>query len=239
MNPIAGLARSFSKKARHRRASLFRTTFRLDENTKILDLGSETGSNIHSVLQGSPVKPENTYIADIDLDLVEKGKSTYGYVPVLISESDKLPFDAYFFDIVYCSSVIEHVAVPKDQVWSLYSGREFKKKALTRQKEFASEIQRLGKQYFVQTPYKHFPIESHTWLPFFSWLPRRVLIPVLKLTNLFWVKKTSPDWHLLDKSEMSSLFEGAKIVDERWFGLTKSIMAIKSMNSISFGRMLQ
>jgi len=233
MNPIVKLVNSFSKKARERRASVFRSAFHLDENTKILDLGSETGSNIHSVLQGTPVKPENTYIADIDIELIEEGKNKFGYIPVLISESEKLPFDDYFFDIIYCSSVIEHVTVEKDQVWSLYSGLEFKKKALTRQKYFASDIQRVGKQYFVQTPYKHFPVESHSWLPFISWLPRRVLIPVLKFTNLFWVKKTSPDWHLLNKTEMSSLFEGANIVDERSFGLTKSIMVIKSMKSIS------
>jgi SAM-dependent methyltransferase len=229
MNLIANLVRNFSTRARQKRASVFRDAFRLDENTKILDLGSETGSNIHSVLQGTPVKPENTYIADIDQDSLRKGKNAFGFVPVSISESQRLPFDDNFFDIVYCSSVIEHVTIPKDRVWSVYSGSDFKQQALRRQAEFALEIQRLGRQYFVQTPYKHFPVESHSWLPFLSWLPRRMLIPVLRLTNLFWVKKTSPDWHLLTKTELSCLFEAAKIVDERSFGLTKSIMAIKSM----------
>lgn len=228
MNLIVKLNNIFSKKARAKRASIFRSAFCIDNNTKILDLGSNTGSNIHMVLQGTPAKPENTYIADIKQEHLNQGKNTFGYVPVLISESEKLPFDDNFFDIVYCSSVIEHVTVPKEQVWSLYSSKAFKKKSLIRQKEFASEIQRLGKQYFVQTPYKHFPIESHSWLPFVSWLPRGLLIPVLKFTNLFWVKKTSPDWYLLNKDKMSSLFENAQIVDEKSFGLTKSIMAIKS-----------
>jgi hypothetical protein len=48
------------------------------------------------------------------------------------------------------------------------------------------------------------------------------------MTNLFWVKKTSPDWHLLNKKEMSELFQGAEIVEENLFGMTKSIMAISS-----------
>jgi SAM-dependent methyltransferase len=227
VNPITKFVNTFSRKAREKRASVFRNNFLFDENTKILDLGSEAGSNIYTVLRGTPVKPENVYIADIDSSLIEKGARTYGFIPVLINESGQLPFDDGFFDIVYCSSVIEHVTVPKDQVWSMYSGKKFKEKSLNRQKIFANEIKRLGKQYFVQTPYRHFPVESHSWLPFIAWLPRIILIPVLRVTNRFWVKRTSPDWNLLNQKEMSNLFERAKIVSEKSIGLTKSIMAIK------------
>lgn len=228
MKLITKLVRNFSKEARKKRAALFRNSFQLDENTKILDLGSETGSAINLILQDTPIKPENVYIADINSDVLEKGKEQYGFVPVLIDESGRLPFDDQFFDIVYCSSVIEHVTVPKKEVWSFYSGEKFKQQALKHQKEFAREIQRLGKQYFVQTPYRYFPVESHSWLPFIGWLPRRLVIPILKFTNLFWLKKTYPDWYLLKKNEMSMLFEDRTIIDEKSFGLTKSIMAIKS-----------
>jgi SAM-dependent methyltransferase len=230
MNPINKFVKAFSSKAKEKRISIFRDSFLLDENTKILVLGSETGSNIYSVLQGTPVKPKNVYIADIDSSLIEKGRNTYGFVPVLIKESEQLPFDNGFFDIVYCSSVIEHVTVPKEQIWSMYSGKEFKERSFNRQKEFANEIQRLGKQYFVQTPYKHFPIESHSWLPFIAWLPRRILIPVLKVTNIFWVKKTNPDWYLLNRKEIAILFKEAEIISEKSIGLIKSIMAIKNYN---------
>ncbi|HVL75630.1 MAG TPA: class I SAM-dependent methyltransferase [Noviherbaspirillum sp.] len=226
MNPITALAREFSRSARARRAEIFRRTFDLNENTRILDLGSESGANIHAVLEGTPVRPENVYIADIEDHFLQEGRARYGYVPVLIGESGRLPFPDQFFDIVYCSSVIEHVTVPKEQTWTLYSGKAFRSEALKRQKEFAAEIRRLGKQYYVQTPYRHFPIESHSWLPFVGWLPRPVLIPVLHATNTFWVKKTEPDWYLLDKREMSELFPEARLVDEKSFGFTKSMMAI-------------
>ena len=230
MNPIIKAARAFSRKAREKRASMFRDAFMLDENTKILDLGSETGSNIHAVLQGTLVKPENVYIADIDPGLIERGKDEFGFVPIWIGESKTLPFPDGYFDIVYCSSVIEHVTVPKEYVWSMYSGSEFVRESLKHQKEFADEIKRVGRQYFVQTPHKYFPIESHSWLPFVALLPRRILIPVLHLTNSFWVKKTSPDWHLLDKKEISNLFKDAKIITEKSFGLSKSIMAVRSVS---------
>lgn len=228
MNPITKFIKAYSKKAREKRALVFRNNFLIDQNTKILDLGSETGSNISAVLQGVSFKPQNIFIADIDSSLIERGANTYGYIPVLISESERLPFDDGFFDIVYCSSVIEHVTVSKKEVWSLLSGKEFKNKSLKRQKVFANEIMRIGKGFFVQTPYRHFPFESHSWLPFNNWLPRRMLIFILKITNSFWIKKTSPDWYLLNRSEISSLFPDANIISEKSLGFTKSIMAIRS-----------
>ncbi len=232
MNLIIKAFQAYSQKARSKRASIFLNSFSLDENTKILDLGSETGSNINAILKNTSVNPTNVYIADIDSALIEEGRDRFGYNPILVDESGKLPFSDGFFDIVYCSSVIEHVTVPKEQIWSMYSGKEFEAKASIRQNEFAREIQRLGKQYFVQTPYKYFPIESHSWLPLIALLSRRLQISVLRLTNSFWVKKTTPDWYLLNKRQMAKLFGDANIANEKSFGLTKSVMAIKSSSSL-------
>jgi len=218
----------FSQKARAKRAELFRRTFHLDENTKILDIGSETGSNIHAVLKGTRVRPENVYIADIQPRLIDMGATCYGYVPVHVQEAGPLPFPDHYFDIVYCSSVIEHVTVLKQSVWSVWSGRRFREAARERQKEFAQEIRRLGKRFFVQTPYRHFPIEPHSWLPFAAWLPRWALIPTLRLANIAWITEPVPDWHLLDRGEMAALFSDARILEEKSFGLTKSLMAVKT-----------
>lgn len=227
MNPLVKLAKFVSRRARSKRAALFRGLFTLNDDIRILDLGSEDGTNIHSVLQGTGINPENIYVADIDSDLVDKAHERYGFQPVVIPESGLLPFPDQFFDIVYCSSVIEHVTIPKDEVWKLYSGSEFKRRSLQRQKEFSDEIRRVGKCYFVQTPYRYFPVESHTWLPFIAWLPRILLIPILRFANRVWIKRTDPDWYLLNRREMAELFDDAEILDEKVLGLTKSIMAIK------------
>ena len=228
MNALRKLATSFSARARARRAATFRQSFSLTSATRILDLGSETGANIHAVLQGTEVRPENVHIADIDPDAVDLGRQRYGFVPVAIDETGRLPFPDGYFDIVYCSSVIEHVTVPKARVWELRSGAQFRREARERQRVFAAEVRRLGRQYFVQTPYRHFPIESHSWLPFVAWLPRWALVPLLGLTNRFWVKQTSPDWYLLDRAEMASLFGDARIVSERFLMMTKSLMAVRT-----------
>jgi SAM-dependent methyltransferase len=227
-NIIGKVVGHLSTRARGRRARQFREIFRLTADTRILDLGSQWGGNIHTVLEGTPVKPENTYIADIHPKFLERGRAEFGYVPVLVGEDGKLPFPDGFFDIVYCSSVIEHVTVPKDQVYTTRSGKTFRERSLKHQREFAREIQRVGKQFFVQTPYRWFVIESHSWLPFYGWLPRRLLIPALQMVRPFWPSRTHPDWYLLNRRELSSMFDGAEIRDEKCLGLTKSIMAIKT-----------
>lgn len=227
MNPIKSAVTRLSARSRQKRAGLFKNTFVLDENTRILDLGSESGANIAAVIRGTQIRKENVFIADIEQSALSKGAKDYGFIPVFIDESGQLDFADQYFDIVYCSSVIEHVTIPKDRVWTERSGRRFRGESLKRQREFANEIKRLGKQYFVQTPYRHFLIKSHTWLPFVAWLPRRMLLPVLRLSNRFWVKTTSPDWHLLNKKEMRGLFGDAEFWEEKAFCLTKSIVAIK------------
>jgi SAM-dependent methyltransferase len=232
MDPITKFIKKFSTQAREKRADIFKNHFSIDENSKILDIGSESGSNINAVLKGTRAQHKNIYIADINPEEVKEGSKKYGFIPVIISESETLPFEDKFFDIVYCSSVIEHVTVQKDKVWKLYSGYKFKRESLRRQKDFAKEVKRLGKQYFVQTPYKHFPIESHTWLPFIAWLPRWLQITTLHISNHFWVKKTTPDWYLLNKKEMREMFQDAEIIEEKVFGIVKSIMAVKTTNQI-------
>ena len=215
-------------RARGRRAALFRDMFNLDADTRVLDLGGGPGIHIHSVLQGTLVRPSNVCIADISAEALERGRADFGYVPMLLDESGRLPFEDGSFDVVYCSSVIEHVTVPKREVWDVRSGREFRERAFSHQRAFAREIERVGRQYFVQTPYRWFVLEAHSWLPFLSWLPRRAMLPVLKFARRFWPRRTQPDWYLLNKRELASLFEGAEIRAEKWMGLTKSIMAVKT-----------
>lgn len=215
----------FRIESRKRRAKMFLSNFKLTPETRILDLGGWNGMHIHAVLENTPVLPENIYVADIKEQAVKQAKERFGFVPVVIPEAGSLPFSDKFFDIVFCSSVIEHVTVPKDMVWALVSGRDFREEALLHQREFAGEIKRIGKGYFVQAPYRWFPIETHTGLPFVSYLPRRLLVPLLRLTNRFWIKKANPDFYLPTMKDMKYYFPDANILEERVLGITKSLIA--------------
>jgi len=228
MTAIEKIVNAVRKQARAKRAQILLQNFIITADTRILDIGSEDGSSIAAVLRGTKALPKNVFIADINPEPLEKGRARYGFVPVLITESGTLPFEDQYFDLVYCSSVIEHVTVPKEQVWKIVSSREFLRAATIGQASIAHERRRLGKGYFVQTPNKWFLIESHTWLPFLGYMPRRLLVPLLRLSNRFWVKRTSPDWRLLTLSDMRSLFPDAEVKKEKLLGMTKSIMAIKS-----------
>lgn len=216
------------KKFRFKRRELFLKSFDIGHNTKILDLGSEDGSHISSVLSGTRALPSNVYLADIEETVINIGKKKYGYIPILISDSGKLPFDDHFFDIVFCSSVIEHVTVPKQELYCIKSSKEFKQRAFKRQREFAREIDRVSKGYFVQTPNKWFPLETHTWLPLIDIFPRSFLLRLLSITNKVWIKKADPDWNALDERQIKILFPNSKIIKEKFFGMTKSLIAIKN-----------
>ncbi|MFZ0171868.1 MAG: methyltransferase domain-containing protein [Acidimicrobiales bacterium] len=222
MAAITGLVESFQKRVRAKRARLWREMFPLGPSDKLLDLGSSDGRETAALGLDAQVT-----IADIDTGALARGADKYGFTPVVLTETGPLPFADGEFDVVYCSSVIEHVTVPKADVWRIRSGREFAGLAFEQQHAFASEIRRVGKGYFVQTPALGFPIESHSWLPFLGWLPRPAQMAVIRFANRFWVKKTIPDFHLLSEAKMRQLFPDAEIFHERVAGLTKSFMAVR------------
>lgn len=226
-NDTGSLLSIFRNQSRKRRAKLFLNNFKLTPDTRILDLGGGNGMHIHAVLENTPVLPENIYVADINEQAVKLAAERYGFVPALLPEAGSLPFSDKFFDIVFCSSVIEHATVPKSMVWEYVSGREFREEALRHQLEFADEIKRVGRGYFVQAPYRWFPIEAHTALPFVGFLPRRLLVPLLRLTNKFWIKKANPDFYLPTVKDMQYYFPEATILKEYALGFTKSLIAYR------------
>ena len=197
------------------------------QQDKILDLGSEDGSSIANII---PFR-ENVFIADINQKMLARGRQQYGFKTVLLDEGGTLPFEDNYFDIVHCNSVIEHVGIDKAQQWSVRDGKKFAKMAFERQKKFADEIRRVGKKYFVQTPNKNFILESHTWLPLVQFLPRPILIRMIRWLNKWWVKKTAPDWNLMTEKQMKELFPEATVIRERVFGLTKSLIMVGRMRT--------
>ena len=223
---ITKLGMLFSDWSRKRRAKIFHYYLRPTEKDRILDLGSEDGRHIASII---PFR-ENVFIADIDQESLLRGEEKYGFKKVLLDEVGRIPFEDKYFDIVYCNSVIEHVGIDKAQQWSVKDGKEFSQMAFNRQCDFASEIRRVGKKYFVQTPNKNFVLESHTWLPLVQFLPRPTLIKIIRWLNKWWIKKTVPDWNLLTEQQMKELFPHSIIVEEKFLGLTKSLIAIRNFD---------
>jgi len=224
------IQKRFSNNARKKRGKLFKETLSPVEIDQLLDLGGGNGSHFNQIIDDDNIK--NVTISDISESDLKYAKEKFGYRTSLLEESNELPFRDNEFDIVFCNSVIEHVTLPKKEIWTFKDTREFKKISLERQAEFSNEIRRIGKSYFVQTPNKYFIIESHSWLPgLIAFLPRNIQITIIRIFNRFWPKKTTPDWNLLTYNDMQKLFPDAIIYKEKSLGLTKSLIAIKTKNT--------
>lgn len=215
------MKRAFSRHARRKRASIFRKLFPDAMNQSILDLGGGDGRHIASVVPGHG----NVTVADIDRNKLAVAEALHAHKPRLLDESPSLPFGDAEFDIVFCSSVIEHVTGPKDEVGNIRSSAAFQDQASVHQRKLAEEIRRIGRGYFVQTPYKHFPIESHTIAPgFVVLLPRSVQLEIWKRWPFY---NHVPDFNLLTVRDVKRCFPDAEIHLESALGLTKSIMAVR------------
>jgi ubiquinone/menaquinone biosynthesis C-methylase UbiE len=120
------------------------------------------------------------------------------------------------FDVVFSNSVIEHVG------------------DFAAQRSMASEVSRIGKRYFIQTPNYWFPMEPHFLLPGYQWLPRVIRIWLIRHFNLGWYTKIEDmvqardlvdHTRLLTKKEFQSLFPKAHLYEEKIFGITKSFIS--------------
>jgi SAM-dependent methyltransferase len=134
------------------------------------------------------------------VDLVERPDYPGPFVRADVSMG--LPFADGEFDLVYCSSVIEHVPP---------NGRT----------AFAAEIRRVGRGWFVQTPAFSFPLEPHALLPGAHWLPS-------PLRRRYWSLGAAGAWEeisLLRRGEMERLFGPA--LPERIGPLVKSWVCVR------------
>jgi SAM-dependent methyltransferase len=143
-------------------------------------------------------------------------------LPWIFADGRHLPFRDKSFDVVFSNSVIEHVG------------------DFVRQEQFASEIARVGVHYFVQTPNRWFPVEHHLLTPLVHFLPSRWQQGLIgKFTVWEWIARPRPDQRafflehylrdirLLDSRAMRRLFPDARLIRERFLGLTKSLIAVR------------
>lgn len=202
--------RSLAVQFRRKRFALFRSLLsQLTKPIHILDVG---GTESYWRTMGVDVG-DQIFITLLNLT---QGKMALPYVKGMVGDARSIQAEDSSFDVVFSNSVIEHVGSYQDQL------------------KMATEVQRVGKRYFVQTPNKYFPLEPHFLFPFFQFLPAGVRIKLLQNFSLGWFPRT-PDVQkaaeiiesirLLDKREFVLLFPKAAIYEEKILGMTKSFVA--------------
>jgi ubiquinone/menaquinone biosynthesis C-methylase UbiE len=115
-----------------------------------------------------------------------------------------LPFRSRAFDWVFSNAVIEHVGG-----WQ-------------RQKLFADEIRRVARKgYFVATPNRYFPIDPHTFLPFYQFMPVRLQQAVVHVSPVAHYEEIN----LLCARQLSVLFPEGDVFRTGLPGLAMGLVA--------------
>jgi SAM-dependent methyltransferase len=186
----ARIASPIAARARARRHAQFFGLTGLTAGMQVLDVGCGTAGL-------RALEPE---LEITGVDLAARPDYPGPFLQADVTEG--LPYEDGTFDLVYSSSVIEHI--PR-----------------ARRAAFAAEVARVGRGLYVQTPAYSFPVEPHSLLPFAHWLPTPIRRPL-------WRLGAQGHWEeidLLRRGEMARLFS-APVHAERLGPLAKSWIAI-------------
>ena len=186
----ARIASPIAARARTRRHAQFFGLTGLTPGMRVLDVGCGTAGL-------RALEPE---LEITGVDLVARPSYPGPFLQADVTEG--LPYEDGAFDLVYSSSVIEHV--PR-----------------ARRGAFAAEVARVGRGLYVQTPAYSFPVEPHSLLPFVHWLPTPIRRPLWR----FGAQGHWEEIDLLRRAELVGLF-GAPVHAERLGPLAKSWIAI-------------
>lgn len=202
---IPGIHRPIGRYFRRRRFGRFWRAFGLSAQTRVLDLGG-----YEYYWEFFDQKPRVT-IVNLDRPGAHSGQFDW-----VIADALRLPFRDRAFEVVFANSIIEHI--PGE------SARE----------GFAREVARVGERYYVQTPYRWFPVEPHLMTPLIHYLPKTIQRKLLRNFTVWGILvRPTPegcdaflrDIRLLNERELRQLFPRAEIWRERFLGLTKSLIA--------------
>jgi hypothetical protein len=198
---------------RSQRMRMFERTLHISSCTRVLDVG---GSPL--IWEFASVRPRLTI-----LNLPSAIERSSRPIHLLAADARMLPFKDASFDVVFSNSVIEHLGARADQ------------------RRFAQEIARVGRQYWVQTPNRHFPIELHMMLPLIHYLPKswqrlivnrftvwEKLVHPSESGRAFYLHHFLNELNLLDGRDLSRLFPDARIISERVLGFSKSLIAVRA-----------
>jgi hypothetical protein len=146
------------------------------------------------------------------------------HITTVIGDGCALEYEDGIYDVLFSNSVIEHVGN-----WE-------------RQRAFAAEARRVGKELWIQTPAFECPVEPHFLALFVHWLPvslRKFCVRWLTLWG--WLTRPSRDQvnetvmhtQLLTRKQMKDLFPDCHIITEKMFGIVpKSYVAYRKTRGI-------
>jgi hypothetical protein len=202
---------SLGDRLRTRRAGWLAQQFPDLAEMSVIDLGGRVSS-----WAGAPVRPKHVHVVNLERETGE----VPSWAEVDYGDACDLPpaIRNRRYDLVFSNSVIEHVG-----------GHE-------RRLRLAETVRTLAESHWVQTPYRYFPIEPHWVAPGMQFLPAAARTSMAHrwplahsraadragaLDAVLWVE-------LLDRTQMRHYFPDSTLRAERFAGLTKSLIAVRT-----------
>jgi hypothetical protein len=202
---------SWGAKRRARRWTWLAATFPDLDQMSVVDLGGSVESWLRA-----PVRPKHVHVVNLE----EQPRDVPDWAEVDYADACELPeaIRSRRYDLAFSNSVIEHVG-----------GHE-------RRIRFAEAVRGLADAYWVQTPYRYFPVEPHWVAPGAQYLPVALRAQVVRRWPLL---HSRPDnradalrivfgTELIDRTQMRYYFPDGNVRGERILGLTKSLVAIRT-----------
>jgi hypothetical protein len=183
----------------------------LSRPLRILDVGGENEFWENRGWAG------RTDVEIFSLNLVAEEQRHENIKPIAGDATNLAQFGDGSFDVAFSNSVIEHLFTYENQ------------------RRMASEIQRVGKAYWVQTPNFWFPLEPHFHVPGWQWMPLSLRVAMIRRWRCGWrgpcsdpakARALVEELRLLSRGELKELFPTATLIPERFCGLVKSWVVV-------------
>lgn len=191
------LLKSYSHKSRTKKFELLNKVFRPRPEDRVLDIGASGEVFLRYTLEDIYPYPERITAGGYEFPEVESARRFYPQARYSVFDGCALPFPDRSFDLVFSNAVIEHILGPG------------------RQAQFAREIMRVGKSWFVTTPNYWYPFESHYHLPLVQFMPRAMQREYNRLLGTHIPKGMVQELALLSARQLHGLFPTGRVARVR------------------------
>ncbi len=208
-NPALKIKTYFSIWARKKMFEKFVDICSPRVSDSVLDLGVTPEEQLEDSNLFEKLYPWKEQITAASVENCHNIVRKYGLKTFVLTQARKpLPFRDGEFDILFCSAVLEHVGTREDQSF------------------FLSECLRVADRVFITTPNRWFPIEMHTFLPFFHWLPwpcfQRIVAPI---HNGFW--SDILNLNILSKRDILTMSNEVQVDYVRILGMRSNLLIFR------------
>jgi hypothetical protein len=200
---------SLTHRFRQQRIEEFKRRFPDLADMRVLDLG---GTAVSWGVLG--LRPASVTVVNLDHD----GKGTNEpWMEIVHADACAGGFGQ--FDMVFSNSLMEHLG------------------GHARRQQFANVVRESAPAWWVQTPYRYFPIEPHWVFPGFQFLPFRMRVLICQHWSMLHMPACKDpaeaadlvaSTELISSTEMRTYFPSSEIWFERIAGIPKSLVAIST-----------